>query len=124
METTKNMKFLQITKKNFIEALNNSNGELLKGGFTKNSLDDENFNAEIAKQCNQLEVIEPSKIIIKGNKLRRYYIDDDGNETISCFDFNPQNAKSVKYYSCNNVYAIEISYTDYEKNNIVIYKLI
>ena len=38
METTKNMKFLQITKKNFIEALNNSNGELLKGGFTKNSL--------------------------------------------------------------------------------------
>ena len=124
METTKNMKFLQITKKNFIEALNNSNGELLKGGFTKNSLENEQFNAEIAKQCNQIEVIEPSKIIIKGNKLRRYYIDDDGNETISCFDFNPQNAKSVKYYSCNNVYAIEILYTDYEKNNIVIYKLI
>lgn len=118
------MKFLQITKKNFIEALNNSNGELLKGGFTKNSLDDEQFNAEIAKQCNQLEVIKPSKIIIKGNKLRRYYIDDDGKETSSCFDFNPQNAKSIKYYSCDNVYAIETSYKDYEKNNIVIYKLI
>ena len=124
METTKNMKFLQITKKNFIETVNNSNGELLSGGFTKNSLENEQFNAEIAKQCNQLEVIKPSKIIIKGNKLRRYYIDDDGSETSSYFDFNPQNAKSVKYYSCNNVYAIETSYKDYEKNNIVIYKLI
>ena len=118
------MKFLQITKKSFIEALNNSNGELLKSGFTKNSFDDEQFNAEIAKQCNQIEVIEPSKIIIKGNKLRRYYIDEDGKETSSHFDFNPQNAKSVKYYSCDNVYAIETSYKNYEKNNIVIYKII
>lgn len=124
IKNQRTMKFLQMTKKNFIEALNNSNGELLKGGFTKNSLDDENFNAEIAKKCNQIEVIEPSKIIIKGNKLRRYYIDDDGKETISCLDFNPPKAKSVKYYSCNNVYAIETSYKDYEKNNIVIYKLI
>lgn len=111
--------FEKITKKEFITALTTKGGAMISAGFTKKSLTNEEFEAQIVEISKDTELNKDNicKFTTQSNALIRHT--PEGEKSYLYFDGKDEIRNFYKY---ENIYIKESLFNDYDKQNYIIYK--
>lgn len=109
--------FQKITKKKFIEDMLSSSVILIKGGYSKRTLEDFEFEKYLIDVCEHVDIDNEEQCICttQSNALIRQY----PNGEKSTLYFDTEGVKS--FYEYQNIRVVETFYKGYNKRNYVVY---